>query len=336
MFLKRVKSALKSLAYASGVLGWWHRRRNAKALTVFMFHRVLPRDSAAYAAAEKEFTFSVEGFGRCLDFIGKHYQVVTALQVKEALSGGARLPACPALITFDDGWRDTLVHAYPALRARQLPALVFLATEIMESPRPAWWQDMLVQILEQPERTAALRRALGLAEDQAAVRSRASDHEVAGKLAALPLQQRLELLASLAPQNPAERQMLTEAELSAADRACLEFGAHGHTHAPLTRVAEPLVELRRSHALVATLQPAVATMSFPHGAYTPNLLDLSKSAGFDLVFTSDPTLLDLRKPATGRCIGRIHVPENEWTADAGHISFAKLATFLFFRPQASR
>jgi hypothetical protein len=194
---------------------------------------------------------------------------------------------------------------------------------------------MLVQILEQPERAAALMRELGLPERNAWGRSRESDHEVAGKVAALPLPQRLDLLSSLAPLNPTERQMLTEAELAAADRDCLDFGAHGHTHAPLTTVAEPLAELRRSHDLVATLKPAVATMSFPHGAYTKPLLDLTEIAGFELVFTSDAALLDLRTPGKGRSIGRIHVPENEWTTQSGRISFARLATFLFFRPQAS-
>lgn len=333
MALETLKSALKSLAYATGVFGYWHRRRNAEALTVFMFHRVLPKDSEAYAQAEKEFTFSVEGFGLCLDFIARHYHVVTAAQVHAALNGGASLPTCPALISFDDGWRDTLAHAYPQLHARQLPALVFVATEIMESPRPIWWQDMLVRILEQPERAAALMRELALPEGRA--RSRATDHEVAGKVAALPLSQRLDLLTALAPQHPAERQMLTEVELATADRRCLEFGAHGHTHAPLTTVAEPLAELRRSHDLLAALQPAVATMSFPHGAYTQALLDLTERAGFDLAFTSDATLLDLRTPGKGRRIGRIHVPENEWTTQHGRISFARLATFLFFRPQAS-
>jgi len=335
MALATLKSTLKSFVYEAGLLGWLHRRRNGDALTVFMFHRVLPRDSAAYTQAEKEFTFTVDGFGRCLDFIDKHYSVVTAQQVKAALDGGADLPPCPALITFDDGWRDTLVHAYPALHERKLPALVFLATEIMESPHPDWWQDLLVQTLEQPERAASLLRQLGLPEAYARERSRETDHEVAGKVASLPLTQRLELLTALLPESGGGQQMLTEVEVSAADRSCLEFGGHGHTHAPLTTVFEPLLELRKSHDFVSSLKPSVATMSFPHGAYTQQLLDLTETAGFELSFTSDPTLLDLRAPGKGRRIGRIHVPENEWTTQEGKISFPKLATFLFFRPRAS-
>lgn len=335
MALSSLKSGLKSLAYATGALGWWHRRRNADALTVFMFHRVLPRDSSAYARAEKEFTFSVDGFGLCLDFIHKHYSVVTAAEVNAALSGGAVLPRCPALITFDDGWRDTLVHAYPQLKARKMQALIFLATEILETQFPQWWQDMLVRVLENPEQAKLLLRKLGLPEEHAYSRSRDSDHAIAGKVAALPLNERIELLTDYLSPSDVEAQMLTQQEVRAADRECIDFGAHGHTHAPLTTLMQPAAELQRSHDLIAALQPAVSSMSFPHGAYTEQIVQLSTQAGFSLVFTSDPALLDMKRPGIDRKIGRIHIPENEWTMEAGRISFPKLATFLFFRPRAS-
>jgi peptidoglycan/xylan/chitin deacetylase (PgdA/CDA1 family) len=336
MFLDGVKSALKSLAYASGVLGWWHRRRNAKALTVFMFHRVLPRESAAYAAAEKEFTFSVEGFGRCLDFIRRHYSLVSAAEIEKAIAGKITLPPCPAIITFDDGWRDTLVHACPQLRARNMKALVFLATEILESSSPQWWQDMLVRILEQPGQARQLMQRLGLPADQAHARSREIDHAVAGAVASLPLTERLALLADFLPPAELEAQMLSAQEVQAADRTCIEFGAHGHTHAPLTTLPRPEQELQQSHALLASLQPGVSSMSFPHGAYTEAIVAQAAAAGFRLIFSSDPLLLDLKHPGSGQRIGRIHVPENEWTTESGRISFPKLATFLFFRPQVSR
>ncbi|MBY0341742.1 MAG: polysaccharide deacetylase family protein [Rhodocyclaceae bacterium] len=335
MSLNGVKSALKSLAYFSGMLGWWHRRRNARALTVFMFHRVLPRESAAYAAAEKEFTFSVEGFGRCLDFIRRHYSLVSAAEVEMAVAGNITLPPCPALITFDDGWRDTLVYACPQLKARNMHALLFLATEILESPSPQWWQDMLVRILEQPVQARQLMQRLGLPADLANARSREIDHAVAGAVAAMPLAERLALLEEFLSPAEAEAQMLIAEEVQAADRACIEFGAHGHTHAPLTMLARPELELQQSHALLASLQPGVSSMSFPHGAYTEAIMTHAATAGFRLTFTSDPLLLDLKHPGSGHGIGRIHIPENEWTTESGRVSFPKLATFLFFRPQAS-
>lgn len=329
-----VKSGLKSFAYACGLLAWWHRRRNANALTVFMFHRVLPRDGAAYQHAEREFTFSVEGFGRCLDFIQRHYSVVTIAELEAAIEGRAKLPACPALITFDDGWRDTLVYAYPELKARNLSALVFLATEILDTQSSQWWQATLVRILEQPAQAVSLLQRLGLPEQYAHARSRSENHEIAGCVAAMPLEARVQLLSEVSGTPLDEGHMMTSEEVATADRNHLDFGAHGHTHAPLTVVAQPAEELRRSRSLIDVFHPAVSTMSFPHGAYNGHILEQAHAAGFRLVFTSDPTLLDMQS-AKAQKIGRIHIPENEWTSDAGKISFPKLATFLFFRPKAA-
>ncbi|MDO9450588.1 MAG: hypothetical protein Q7J21_08895, partial [Rugosibacter sp.] len=101
------KTVLRKLLYRTGVLGLTHRLRNRRTLTVFMFHRVLPKQSVEYQNAEKEFTFTVEGFRQCLDFIQQHYHLVSQAEVTAHLNGQQRLPQRAGLITFDDGWRDT-------------------------------------------------------------------------------------------------------------------------------------------------------------------------------------------------------------------------------------
>ena len=157
-----IKDAVRTALYRSGVLGAWHQRRNRHALTVLMFHRVLPAGSEALAQSEREFAFSVEGFARTLDFVARHYHVVSLAQVKAAIDGKGQLPACPLLITFDDGWRDTVQFAMPELKKRGLPALLFLATEVMDLPQPRWWQDAAVAVLANPQTAPKLLQALGM------------------------------------------------------------------------------------------------------------------------------------------------------------------------------
>jgi len=117
-----LKDVARHVLYGSGLLGLAHRVRNRRTLTVLMFHRVLPTNSEAYRHAEREFTFSENGFGRCLDFLRQHYNVVTLADLAAAKNGLKALPDRAALITFDDGWRDTLQYAQPALLQRRLPA----------------------------------------------------------------------------------------------------------------------------------------------------------------------------------------------------------------------
>ena len=160
--MSMAKNVLRKLLYRTGALGLVHRLRNPDTLTVFMFHRVLPKQSAEYQAAEKEFTFSVDGFGQCLDFIQRHYHVVSQADVTAHLNGRQRLPRCAGLITFDDGWRDTLIHALPELKNRNLPAVLFLATEVVDLAADAWWQDQLVELLAQKEGLSSIKSALAI------------------------------------------------------------------------------------------------------------------------------------------------------------------------------
>lgn len=326
---------VRELLYRLGVLGAVHAVRNRRVLTTLMFHRVLPADSAEFASAEREFTFSVEGFGRCLDFVRRHYQPVTLQQVHEALQGKAQLPPNPVLITFDDGWRDTLVHAQPVLQRHGLPAVLFLATEALASPHALWWQYMLVQVLTDAAATARLCRAMALKVPSGP--SSETAHRLTAKLAALDDDERHRLLCIAEPRfldAPQPRQMLSRTDLEALLPGCIELGAHGHTHVPLRHSADATSELQRSHAITAALRPEPVTMSFPHGSYDQHLLEISRAAGFSFVFTSEPELNTLPVRAQPWTLGRIHVPENQWTCRDGKISFARLATFLFFRPHA--
>jgi peptidoglycan/xylan/chitin deacetylase (PgdA/CDA1 family) len=131
------------------------------------------------------------------------------------------------------------------------------------------------------------------------------------------------------------RQMLNAAELKQVREGSFELGAHGHTHAPLTAVPNAAQEIASSINWLQSTEAKPLSMSFPHGAHSPKLVNAAREAGFELIFTSAPELQptdsNLRNATT---LGRIHIPENQWTCENGEISFPSLATFLFFRPKA--
>lgn len=331
----QAKTLVRELLYRCGLLGAAHALRNRRALTTLMFHRVLPADAPDYAAAEHEFTFTTEGFGRCLDFVRKHYQCVTLQQVHDALQGRGSLPPNPVLITFDDGWRDTLVHAQQALQQRGLTGVLFVATEPLASTHTLWWQYVLVHVMADRAATTRLCEAMGLPVPVPGQGD--AGQQLTARLAALADDERHRLLQLAAPASVGGeqgRQMLTRADLNAFAPGCITLGAHGHTHAPLLHSADAAAELKQSHELIAPLCSAPVTMSFPHGSYDARLSAMSREAGFQMAFTSDPELTALSAQPQPFRMGRIHVPENQWTCRDGKIDFPLLATFLFFRRHA--
>ena len=333
-----MKDLLRSLAYRSGLLGLLHRLRNRDALTVLMFHRVLPDGDARLALAERDFTLSLSGFRRVLDFVDRHYQVVQLDDVQRWAAGQGDLPPCPVLLTFDDGWRDTLVHAAPELQRRRWSAVLFLASEVPRLQAPRWWQDALVQAMAQPGGRSRLWAAADFNKEPAPPADAA--WRLTARLATWPEHERIAWLDQHAPGVTAvvrDRQMLNATELPQLESAGLEFAGHGHTHAPLTLVADPAAELQASHRLVKQHHAGSAAMSFPHGAWNPTLVAQARQVGFELIFNSEPTLAR-RAGVAGPIampLGRIHLPESEWTCRDGKIDAPKLASFLFGRAHAS-
>ena len=339
-----MKDLLRSLAYHSGLLGLLHRWRNRQALTVLMFHRVLPDGDARLALAEREFTLSLSGFQRVLDFVGKHYRVVRLEDVQRWAAGQGDLPPCSVLLTFDDGWRDTLVHAAPELQRRNWSAVLFLASEVPNLQAPRWWQDALVQAMAEPGARSRLWTAAGFNNEPEPPANVA--WRLTARLAAWPEAERLAWLDQHAPGVTGavrERQMLNTTELAQLEPAGLEFAGHGHTHAPLTLAADPAAELQASHRLVKQHHAGAAAMSFPQGAWNPALVAQARQAGFELIFSSEPTLARRANPtdSAGSArtmnllpLGRIHLPESVWTCRQGVIDPPKLASFLFGRAHA--
>src|SRR5512142_2007037 len=93
-------------------------------LTVLMYHYVRdPGDAAERGSGICGLARA--GFQAQLDRLGRTYQMLTWLDVREALETGRPLPPDGCLLTFDDGVCDHFLNVFPALRQRGLSGLFF-------------------------------------------------------------------------------------------------------------------------------------------------------------------------------------------------------------------
>lgn len=68
-------------------------------------------------------------FAEQMEWLKNNANVVPLGKIVEALENRRTLPAHCVALTFDDGYLDFLLNAYPVLRRLQLPATVFLSTD---------------------------------------------------------------------------------------------------------------------------------------------------------------------------------------------------------------
>ena len=313
-----VKSLVKSVLFTTGVARLCHRWRNRGALTVVMFHRVLPPDDPRFAGANPTYTVTPDELDLCLDFFRRFYSVVSLEQVEQAAEGAA-LPPCPLLITFDDGWQDNAQYALPVLRRHGVPAVLFVATGYIGSEEGFWQEEVFDRV------AAAAPRADPW---------RAADAAVA-ELLALPAEERTGRINALSPR-ALLRRMADPDELHDMQRGGISIGGHGDSHEPLTIVPDATAEFLRCRARLAALGLGGArpAFSFPHGRWTPELLRAARASGFGLCFTSEAELTQARALRADAPIGRVAIGARALRR-GGHADLPGLAFSLLTRARVA-
>lgn len=64
------------------------------------------------------------------------YNSISLPEMFEIMYGRATPPKKPVLITFDDGYADNLVYAFPILKKYQMKAAIFVTTSLVKDSRP--------------------------------------------------------------------------------------------------------------------------------------------------------------------------------------------------------
>ncbi|MCX5765303.1 MAG: polysaccharide deacetylase family protein [Gemmatimonadetes bacterium] len=117
------------------------RRRFARRGVILLYHRV---DAPALDPNDLAVTPShFEGQLRILSALGEPL----GLDEFERRRIDGTLPARAIAVTFDDGYRDNLTNAAPALARARVPATVFVSTGRIGSPRGFWWDELAALLL---------------------------------------------------------------------------------------------------------------------------------------------------------------------------------------------
>jgi Polysaccharide deacetylase len=91
-------------------------------LTVIMYHYVRPIADSRYRRIKG---LELTDFEGQLDYLQRHYNVVSMQMVLDAADGAQPLPPASVLLTFDDGYSDHFAHVFPALLRRNASGVFF-------------------------------------------------------------------------------------------------------------------------------------------------------------------------------------------------------------------
>ena len=120
-------SVLCGFIYFSGILhGYeWIRKKILKRYrtTIITYHSI--KDDGK----DPEISVSPKNFLRQMEYLKKKIDVVSLSTVVGNIGKACKLTEDRVVITFDDGFKDNLINAFPILQKYELPATIFLVSQ---------------------------------------------------------------------------------------------------------------------------------------------------------------------------------------------------------------
>ncbi len=126
--MKQYLFSFLHLLGAARFASWLNRKR----VTVLCYHGVTERKTRS-PNDPTGLHVRRQRFNRQLDYLKRHYNVVSLSNYISARKAGRQLPSYSVVLTFDDGYRNFFTVAAAELAQRGLPATVFLITNRMNS-----------------------------------------------------------------------------------------------------------------------------------------------------------------------------------------------------------
>ena len=116
------------------------RRALRKRLLVLCYHSVISDDSPQ--DPRTIIAVATQQFESQLQILRDYWKPISLAELDAAIQVASELPDYSVLVTFDDGFRNNIMHAAPLLGKHGIPAIVFLTTGLIGTTDMLWSQEV--------------------------------------------------------------------------------------------------------------------------------------------------------------------------------------------------
>ncbi len=284
---------MASVCYASN---YSLSRLQGKA-AILLYHRVLTEKELGQDFIQPGMYVRRDAFEMQMLFLKKHFQIVS-LQDLLALWKGNKWDNSKrySVVTFDDGWRDNYLYAFPILQKHSIPATIFLPTALIGTNQ-RFWPDVLSNLL------VYYYSANVPQEKKNAIATLWHRHSWTDKLDGRNVEDRIDLLiehckelsdeerneiigemtAILGLTIGGERALLTWGEVKEMSNKGISFGSHSCTHKILTKYPVTVVKREIQDSSMPLQKEGinyVPVFCYPNGDYNQEIARQVQAAGY--------------------------------------------------------
>jgi peptidoglycan/xylan/chitin deacetylase (PgdA/CDA1 family) len=270
----------------------WRRWVTGSHAIILVYHRIAPATDNWSLRP-----FSPDEFKNQMARFRRYYEVVSLDKLAQSIKNNAVPRHNIAAITFDDGYRDNYVYAFPILKYYGIPATIFVTTGAVDKRELFWWDKVVYAVKNVDEEEIELGEfgsfSLGSEEQKNNTASM-----LLKRLKQVPDQTKTDIINKLlsfpeaaVPETLRDQFILSWKEITEMSKNNIEFGSHTVTHPILTKVSEQTAwnEINQSKESVERhLGRKVESFCYPNGDYNPQVVDLVRKAGFQRAVTVLP------------------------------------------------
>jgi peptidoglycan/xylan/chitin deacetylase (PgdA/CDA1 family) len=233
-----------------------------------------------------------------MDYLAHRFNVLPLLDAVERIHA-KDIPDNALVLTFDDGYRDNFVHAYPILRRFSLPATIFLATAPLDSDEPLWHDVVFHAFRHTSTPTLSNFGASSAVYPLRTTREKLdAQHRVLDFLWTLDQSDRelwihrLRHALCVRDKDPQVDLMLSWDEIRLMHATGICFGSHTVNHPILAKIPRDIAdeEIRTSKAIIERrLGAPVKSFAYPNGKrsdFSDETKQLVRDAGYGCAVTT--------------------------------------------------
>ena len=252
------------------------RRLHPDSVAVLMYHGVMPDEVTA--AEGDSLQVRASDFRQQMEYLKEHYEVCSLHEAHSRLS--KRGPKPRAVVTFDDGYANNYLTAFPILRELGIPATIFVVTGKIGTNNVFWWDRLHLAT------RGTVPVGVAFTDSLKRVRPQVVEDQADGYL------RRLGLEVNYA-ETPYYRVLNRDQISEMAASGLIEFGCHNHDHEPLNTLHWQEIEatLKESTDYLEALVGKVRYFAAPYGEYHNYTFPSLRLFHFELALSTEEGFL---------------------------------------------
>ena len=321
------------------------RMSPAPAVTILMYHRILPESAKSLCLSPQGILVSQENFERQIAFLSSHYTIISMDDYVTARLLHRRVPKRSIILTFDDGYEDNFTYAFPILKSFRLPAIIYLSTDYIGDQKLFWQQKINHLIREwrgRPNPKDIIKNVTSLTQIQKTANqvlknpeNRIAMFELIKNIKRLSCEERQDFLKNFETHlglthYPIEhdRFLTWEAVLEMAQHG-ISFGSHTASHSILTTLKPDHVsqELETSLEVISQhLGFSAYHFSYPNGSFNAGIKEMVQKKGYLSALSTDSGLNDGKTDLFA--LKRIHIHDRKTADSSGRFSLSLFRSYV--------